>query len=46
MVVELFHRYDTFVASVEETPVEPVVTFTSVARAASSAAGHGSVVKP
>lgn len=50
MVAELFRRYDTFVASVEETPVEPVVTFTSLARRASSssAAGHGggSVVKP
>jgi hydroperoxide dehydratase len=46
MVAELFRRYDTFVASVEESPVEPVVTFTSLTRAASSAAGHGSVVKP
>jgi hydroperoxide dehydratase len=39
MVAELFRRYDTFAASVEEKPVEPVVTFTSVTRAA--AAGHG-----
>ncbi|XP_066325209.1 allene oxide synthase 3-like [Miscanthus floridulus] len=46
MVAELFRRYDTFVASVEESPVEPVVTFTSLTRAASSAVGHGSVVKP
>lgn len=45
MVAELFRRYDTFVASVHETPVEPVVTFTSLTRA-SSAAGHGSSVKP
>ncbi|EES04752.1 allene oxide synthase 3 [Sorghum bicolor] len=53
MVAELFRRYDTFVATVEESPVEPVVTFTSLTRAAaaSSAAAAGDhdsvvVVKP
>ncbi|KAF8667394.1 hypothetical protein HU200_053076 [Digitaria exilis] len=40
MVAELFRRYDTFTATVEEKPVEPVVTFTSLTRAA-AAAGHG-----
>ncbi|PUZ74705.1 hypothetical protein GQ55_1G087000 [Panicum hallii var. hallii] len=40
MVAELFRRYDTFAASVEENPVEPVVTFTSLTKAA-VAAGHG-----
>ncbi|XP_062217300.1 allene oxide synthase 4-like [Phragmites australis] len=44
MVAELFRRYDTFQAGVEENPVEPVVTFTSLTRAA---AGHGTgSVKP
>ncbi|CAN6243599.1 unnamed protein product [Urochloa humidicola] len=38
MVAELFRRYDTFEASVEENPLEPVVTFTSLTKAA---AGHG-----
>ncbi|KAL6604598.1 hypothetical protein ACP70R_043025 [Stipagrostis hirtigluma subsp. patula] len=37
-VAELFRRYDTFAAGVEELPVEPVVTFTSLTRAA---AGSG-----
>ncbi|KAJ1278556.1 hypothetical protein BS78_04G088700 [Paspalum vaginatum] len=40
MVAELFRRYDTFVASIEENPVEPVVTFTSLTKAA-AAGGHG-----
>ncbi|RLN07929.1 allene oxide synthase 3-like [Panicum miliaceum] len=40
MVAELFRRHDTFAASVEENPVEPVVTFTSVTKAG-AAAGHG-----
>ncbi|CAL4889127.1 unnamed protein product [Urochloa decumbens] len=39
MVAELFRRYDTFAATVEENPLEPVVTFTSLTKAA--AAGHG-----
>ncbi|KAL6640291.1 hypothetical protein ACP70R_022140 [Stipagrostis hirtigluma subsp. patula] len=39
MVAELFRRYDTFTAIIQEMPVEPVVTFTSLTRAA---AGHGS----
>ncbi|KAL6640209.1 hypothetical protein ACP70R_022058 [Stipagrostis hirtigluma subsp. patula] len=39
MVAELFRRYDTFTAIVQEMPVEPVVTLTSLTRAAAS---HGS----
>lgn len=35
MVAEMFRRYDTFAADVVEAPVEPVVTFTSLTRAAS-----------
>uniref|UniRef100_A0A0E0CI08 hydroperoxide dehydratase n=1 Tax=Oryza meridionalis TaxID=40149 RepID=A0A0E0CI08_9ORYZ len=38
MVAELFRRYDTFAADVEELPLEPVVTFTSLTRAAAAAA--------
>ncbi|KAG8044451.1 hypothetical protein GUJ93_ZPchr0121g63 [Zizania palustris] len=34
MVAKLFQRYDTFAADVKESPVEPVVTFTSLTRAA------------
>ncbi|EAZ22255.1 hypothetical protein OsJ_05910 [Oryza sativa Japonica Group] len=34
MVAGLFRRYDTFAADVEELPLEPVVTFTSLTRAA------------
>ncbi|OEL17688.1 Allene oxide synthase 4 [Dichanthelium oligosanthes] len=41
MVAELFRRYDTFAASVEETPLEPVVTITSLTKAAAVSAGHG-----
>ncbi|RCV04837.1 hypothetical protein SEVIR_1G033500v4 [Setaria viridis] len=36
MVAELFRRYDTFAASVEENPLEPVVTFTSLTKAAAA----------
>ena len=36
MVAQLFRRYDTFAADVEEMPLEPVVTFTSLTRAAAS----------
>ncbi|CAM0946107.1 unnamed protein product [Alopecurus aequalis] len=36
MVAQLFRRYDTFAANVEELPLEPVVTFTALTRAASS----------
>ncbi|KAL6659339.1 hypothetical protein ACP70R_003379 [Stipagrostis hirtigluma subsp. patula] len=36
MVAELFRRYDTFAAAVEEKPVAPVVTFTSLTRAAAA----------
>ncbi|OEL17687.1 Allene oxide synthase 4 [Dichanthelium oligosanthes] len=43
MVAELFRRYDTFTATVEEMPVEPVVTFTSLTRAAAAGHGTGSV---
>jgi hydroperoxide dehydratase len=39
MVVELFRRYDTFTASLEDNPLEPVVMFTSLTKAA--AARHG-----
>ncbi|CAM0908383.1 unnamed protein product [Alopecurus aequalis] len=34
MVAQLFRRYDTFAANVEELPLEPVVTFTALTRAA------------
>nr|CAB3449351.1 unnamed protein product [Digitaria exilis] len=40
MVAEMFRRYDTFTATVEENPLEPVVTFTSLTKAA-AVAGHG-----
>ncbi|CAN6237571.1 unnamed protein product [Urochloa humidicola] len=40
MVAELFRRYDTFAATVEENPLEPVVTFTSLTKAAAAAAGN------
>lgn len=36
MVSELFRRYDTFAADVKEMPLEPVVTFTSLTRAAAA----------
>uniref|UniRef100_A0A0E0JXD4 hydroperoxide dehydratase n=1 Tax=Oryza punctata TaxID=4537 RepID=A0A0E0JXD4_ORYPU len=39
MVAEMFRRYDTFAADVEELPLEPVVTFTSLTHAAAAAAG-------
>uniref|UniRef100_A0A0D9YPD6 hydroperoxide dehydratase n=1 Tax=Oryza glumipatula TaxID=40148 RepID=A0A0D9YPD6_9ORYZ len=42
MVAEMFRRYDTFAADVEELPLEPVVSFTSLTRAAApAAAGEG-----
>ncbi|KAL6888905.1 hypothetical protein ACP4OV_009931 [Aristida adscensionis] len=41
MVAELFRRYDTFAAGVEEMPLEPVVTFTSLTRAAGGGGGGG-----
>ncbi|CAN6230873.1 unnamed protein product [Urochloa humidicola] len=41
MVAELFRRYDTFAATVEENPLEPVVTFTSLTKAAAAAVGDG-----
>ncbi|CAL5023116.1 unnamed protein product [Urochloa decumbens] len=41
MVAELFRRYDTFAATVEENTLEPVVTFTSLTKAAADAAGRG-----
>lgn len=34
MVAQLFRRYDTFAATVEDLPLEPVVTFTSLTQAA------------
>jgi hydroperoxide dehydratase len=36
MVAQLFRRYDTFAADVEDLPLEPIVTFTSLTKAASS----------
>jgi hydroperoxide dehydratase len=41
MVAELFRRYDTFAVSVEENPLEPVVTFTSLTKAAAARHGDG-----
>jgi hydroperoxide dehydratase len=34
MVAQLFRRYDTFAATVEDLPLEPIVTFTSLTKAA------------
>jgi hydroperoxide dehydratase len=36
MVAQLFRRYDTFAADVEDLPLEPIVTFTSLTKAPSS----------